>query len=473
MTQPEDALRSSSTSNPKPPSFGGRIVRAILGRVPRLSRPALFYETFYNFGSGAFLSLFLLSLAALKSDTIFSPAGTKEHLMLVAAMFGGSSMLSPLVTYAGRKIPMKLLVVFPNLLVAALLLNTILWRNATVFAVTVGLAFLIRVFPRVAEMNMYRVLYPNTHRGRAVGWLRGVAAVAGLVTAVLGTLWFSRMPQYYWAVYCAVAVAMVASTTAYWMIPVSNRTILRPTQKSVAPHRAFWQGIRILCSDTRFVRYQLGFWLAGFANHMSHAYIAESLKTDAQASSTAIFWIVAILPATFMAASSPVWGRFLDRVNPMTGRALFNSLQFVAYGCHFYGGWTAQVWPFVVGSIIHAIGNGGGTINWLTGSLYFAKPEQVPLYTSVHVGLTGVRGMIAPIVGVALYGSSLTIFGVVLPGLGLGPFIFFISALLSLSGSCFMIYLSRHDEGPAELVQPADEKKLKRPNKEVVVEQAS
>ena len=101
-------------------SFG--IVRAILGRVPRLSRPALFYETFYNLGAGAFVSLFLLSLATLKSDTIFSPAGTKEHLMLVAAMFGGSSIFSPLVSYMGRKIPMKVLVVLPNFIVAVLLL---------------------------------------------------------------------------------------------------------------------------------------------------------------------------------------------------------------------------------------------------------------------------------------------------------------------------------------------------------------
>ena len=70
--------------------------RAALNRVPPRCRPALFHETFYNVGSGAFVAMFGLSLAALKSDQIFVPGGTKEHLMFVAAMFGGSSLLSPL-----------------------------------------------------------------------------------------------------------------------------------------------------------------------------------------------------------------------------------------------------------------------------------------------------------------------------------------------------------------------------------------
>ena len=52
--------------------------------MPSSCRPALFYETFYNIGSGAFVALFGLALATLKSE-VFTPGGTKEHLMFVAA----------------------------------------------------------------------------------------------------------------------------------------------------------------------------------------------------------------------------------------------------------------------------------------------------------------------------------------------------------------------------------------------------
>ncbi len=423
--------------------------RAALDRMPARCRPAMFFETFYNVGSGAFLALFGLSLAALKSDVIFSPSGTKEHLMFVAAMFGGSSLLSPLVGYLGKRVPMRLLIIYPNLITAVLLLATGFISGATFFTIIVGLAFVIRVFPRVGEMNMFRILYPATHRGAAVGWVKAVAAVSGLIATVLGTLWFLWWPsRYYWA-YWVVGIVLAISASAYARIPVRKKNEFADEQAS-PPHHAFANGFRSFLADRRFVLYQVGFWFAGFANHMSHAYLAESLKENVGASDGKVFWIVAVIPVVLMAGSAPIWGRLLDRINPMSGRALFNSIQCVAYSCHCYGGLSGQVWPFMLGSIIHAIGNGGGTINWLTGSLYFAKQEQVSLYNSIHVGLTGLRGLIAPIVGALLFGTSLNLGPLHIPGLGLGPVLFGLSAGLSLCGTCFMLWMTRNYAGPAE-----------------------
>ena len=413
------------------------LVDAALRRVPARCRPALFFETFYNIGAGAFIALFLLSLAALKSDHVFSPKGSKEHLMFVAAMFGGSSILSPLVGYLARIVPMRLLMIFPNLLVAVLLFATGVWKSATVFALIVGLAFVIRVFPRVGEMNMYRELYPPSHRGAAVGWLKAVAGVSGLTVTMVGSLWFMFQPDWYFLVYWCVGIGLAMSAVAYAQIPIRKNNVFTGKELE-APLRAFSAGVRSFLSDRRFVLYQIGFWFAGFANHMSMAYVAESLKEDVHVGDTAIFMIVAVVPVFLMAASAPIWGRYLDNVNPMTGRAVFNSLQCVAYAMHWYGGFTRQMWPFIVGSVIHAISNGGGTINWLTGSLYFAKPENVSLYNSLHVGLTGIRGMTAPILGVYIYGSSLQLGSVTIRGLGMGPTLFAISSVLSLCGAGFM-----------------------------------
>ncbi len=429
------------------------LLKAALDRVPARCRPALFYETFYNLGSGAFISLLGLSLAALKADEIFSPGGTKEHLMFIAAMFGGSSLLSPLVGYIGKRVPMRSLIIYPNLITALLLFATGMIKTATFFAVVVGIAFVIRVFPRVAEMNMFRVLYPPTHRSAAVGWVKAVAAIAALVTTVVGTMWFVWQPSlYYWA-YAAVGVTLALSAFSYARIPV-HRTNQFEDRNVAAPHRAFTAGVKVFLSDRRFILYQIGFWFAGFANHMSHAYVAESLKEDVGASDGVVFWLVAVTPAVLMACSAPMWGRFLDRVNPMLGRSVFNSLQCVAYAFHCYGGLSRQIWPFAVGSIIHAISNGGGTINWLTGSMYFAKQENVSLYNSIHVGLTGLRGMLAPMIGVWIYGASVVLGPLQIPGLALGPGLFALSSGLSLCGAVYMIWMSTWDSGPAEEVAP-------------------
>ena len=443
--------------------------------MPARCRPALYLETFYNVGAGAFISLFLLSGVVLK--TVID--GSAGHLALLAAMFGGSSLLSPLVSYCGRSIPMRTLVVVPNFIVALLLVATISsYGGATFFAAVVGGAFIFRVFPRVSEMNMYRVLYPATHRGAAVGWIKAVSAIAALSVTVMGYWWFSFQPAYYWVPYWLVAALLVGSALCYARIPISRNNVFARAEQ-VAPHRAFWEGVRIFLSDRRFVMYQIGFSFAGFANHMAMIYVAQVLKEDvlefrsleqlvpgALRNLILVSWgldretvvtmivgfIFAVLPVFLMMTSAPFWGRFLDRINPMSARALFNSFQTVAYGLHAYGGLTLQVWPILLGAAIHAISNGGGTINWLTGSLYFARSEHTSLYNAVHVGLTGVRGMIAPIFGWYLYLDEIDLFGgaVRFKGAGLGAGMFWVAMGLSLLGAVFMFWQGLTDPGRRE-----------------------
>jgi hypothetical protein len=128
----------------------------------------------------------------------------------------------------------------------------------------------------------------------------------------------------------------------------------------------------------------------------------------------------------------------------MYARSVFNAFQCVAYGIYGYGGVTMQVWPFLVGAILQAIGNGGGQINWLTGSLYFAPRDKISLYNAIHVGLTGFRGLVAPAVGLWLYQSS---------GMNMKGSIFFVAAGLSLIGAAYMLVQGILDPGPRQAIE--------------------
>lgn len=445
-------------------------------RVPARYRPTLYLETAYNLGTGAFICLFLLSQVVLK--TVID--GRAWHLSLLAAFFGGSSLLSPLVSYLGRRVPMKSLVVAPNLLVAALLLATVLpVGGATLFTFIVGGAFVVRVFPRVAEMNMYRVNYPATHRGSAVSWTKAVSAIAAVSVTLAGYWWFSFQPRLYWLLYWLVAALLVGSTLSYARIPVSRRNIFAREER-LAPHRAFWQGARLFVSDRRFLLFQFGFALAGFANHMALVYVAQVLTVEvlqprptgellpgwlhaltfetlgvgrATAITMLVGWTVALMPVLLMMVSALLWGPFLDRVNPMLARSVFNTFQTAAFALHAYGGMTLQIWPFVLGSALHAIGNGGGTINWLTGSLYFAEKDRISLYNAVHVCLTGLRGLIAPLFGLFLYSAGTIALPLSLGTLeagGLGSDLFWLAAGLSAAGAAVMLVQGLTDPGPRE-----------------------
>ena len=436
----------------------------IRDRVPIRYRPALFFETLYNAGAGAFIALMLLSTVVLK--TVLD--GSAAHLALLGAIVGGSSLLSPLVSYCGRRISMRSLVWIPNLIVAGILLCTAApFGGATFFTLVVGLAFVIRAFPRVAEMNMFRVNYPPTHRGAAVGWVKAVASTSALAVTLFGWWWFSFYPGRYWLLYCLVAAMLAGAALCYARIPVARRNVFA-RDDGVAPHHAFRNGTKAFLSDRRFVLYQLGFAFGGFANHLCMVYIAQVLVDDVLAGMTTsalvpwplhdyvlstwqldratlitiiVGFVIAVLPMLVMTTSSPLWGRLLDRINPMLGRSIFNSIQVLAFACYAYGGMITQVWPFLVGAFIHAVGNGGGTINWLTGSMYLAATENISLYNSVHVGLTGIRALIAPLVGWYLLSPH---------GFGMGSGIFWISAVLSLIGAAMMLWQGLTDPGPRE-----------------------
>jgi len=45
----------------------------------------------------------------------------------------------------------------------------------------------------------------------------------------------------------------------------------------------------------------------------------------------------------------------------------------------------------------------GGTIAWNLGHLHFARPDDAEAYMGIHVSLTGLRGLIMPAIGMALW----------------------------------------------------------------------
>lgn len=443
----ESPSRTSGSLLARLPGF-----RQALERMPPRNRPALFYESLANYGTGAFLTMFAITLVVLQ--TILH--AELWCLALLATMFFGSSLISPLVTWVGRRVPMRLLVIIPNALVAGLLLLTLLPQSGPLLlTLVVGSSFLIRAFPRVAEMNMFRVLYPVTHRSTAIGWTRAVSAISGLSITLLSWWWFSAYPQHYEWLYCLVAALMLFASVCYSRIPVSRRNMFARNDP-ISPWRAFRSGFSAFVADRRFMQYQLGFAIAGIANHMALMLIPKVLDDRVQASPATVGFITAVFPTMMIIGSSPLWGRFLDRRNPMVGRCIFNMLQCGAFVFYAIGGLTMQTWPFFLGTALHGISNGGGMINWLTGSMYFARQDQVPLYNGIHVCLTGVRGFIGPAVGYLLFIGPTSVGGETITGMGLGPWVFAVSAVLSLAGGMFMLYLHATDTGPREVIaQPA------------------
>jgi hypothetical protein len=67
-----------------------------------------------------------------------------------------------------------------------------------------------------------------------------------------------------------------------------------------------------------------------------------------------------------------------------------------------------MVLPIAVGlfalyAMFAGTGQGGGTLAWNIGHLHFARTHEAEVYMGVHVSLTGLRGMFAPLLGTILW----------------------------------------------------------------------
>ena len=420
----------------------------VLERFPESSRRPLLCDAAYNVGNGAYYSFNLLVPVVL--ETILN--GTVMHLAVFWAVAHGSSVLSPLVGFAARFVPMKLLIVVPNVITVTCLLgvafNPTTLESATWFTIVMAAAFVVRVFPRTGEMNMYRVLYPTTHRGAAVGVLKAIMAVSALLVTAAGYLWFNYQESQYWVLFLAVAMLLLIGSLFYGAIPVRSQDSMLVTGTG-SPLVAFGTGLKVFLTDRRFLLYQIGFSFAGTANHMVFWMVPNLCTKYLGLSDENTRFISALIPALLVTFSAPFWGRYLDRVNPMLGRATFNVLQGIAFVLFAVGGLSGTIWLVVVGSVLHGVSAGGSAVNWLTGSLYFAGRDRVSLYNAVHVGLTGVRGFLAPLVGLMLYTVGPLGWGN-LTGLSLGPHVFWGASGLSFLGAVTMFWQGITDPGPRD-----------------------
>lgn len=421
----------------------------MLRSFPSRYRPAICLESVYNFGLGPYVALTALSTVVIKSIL----EGNEKHLAMIGAVAGGSSLLSPVVTWLERYISNKKLVVVPCLVMTLLLWMTPLTQNsATMFVALMSSLYLLQAAPRVAEMNMFQYVYPVTHRSLAVGWLKSIAGVCALVITLLGYLWFSRFPAYYWVIFCAVGFLLLLAALAYAFIPVRYPK-RRISTEGATIWSDLWHNLGIIRKDWRFVWFQTGFAVAGFANHMSLIFVAEILQEKVLAEGTTVatlteffssygggFFditerkvhvmvvglIVAVIPSVLEFTTAPLWGRWMTDKTPSESRLVVVLMQFVAFVCFAIGGITLNLVWFLIGISICAIAVAGGLINWLTGSLYYAPKEYVSLYNSTNLTLTGIRGLIAPLVGGYLLAKE---------GLHLQHNIFWVGAVLLLVAS--------------------------------------
>lgn len=207
------------------------------------------------------------------------------------------------------------------------------------------------------------------------------------------------------------------------------------------------RSIEVLKKNKEFAVFQRNFFIYGIAFMILLPAIPKYLVENLRMDYSQTFLAKGIISQIGILLLAPLAGRFFDKKNP----ALFTSLSFLLLSLYplilmissFFIGSSSVNYIVYLAFFVFGIAMSGIVITWSISSICFAGDEDVSMYQSVHVSLTGLRGLFAPFLGL-----------LILKTLGIRA-VFVLAFLLFV----FASYLS------FKLYMKMDDKKWKIPNR--------
>lgn len=267
------------------------------------------------------------------------------------------------------------------------------------------------IFPTINLLLKTNYEHPN------FGELYGYATSANKVLMLVSTLLFGILLDVdnfaFTYVYPGLALLSISSLFLLSNIEYKekdDRPVKEPFFKAI--RQSSMRMINILRFNRPYLHFEIGFMLYGFAFMSTVAVItifyerALHLNYSSVGFYKNVYNIIAILLL-------PLFGRVIGKIDPRRF-AIFTFSSFLLY--FFFTGLTEylpfnvqwlgiSIYPLLVVAVLfNGIFAATMALLWYIGSSYFCRKEEAADYQSVHLSLTGIRAIFAPLLGVFFYG---------------------------------------------------------------------
>lgn len=307
------------------------------------------------------------------------------------------------------------------------------WFVVQIAAAQVLLAGVVTVRSAVWKLN-----YPRSHRGQITARIQRVRSIGSIVALLASGVALDQSAESYRFIFPIAALGGLVGTWISTRIRVRGDRHHRPLRaESDLSDRAKWiepfsltallspghvlsQMVGVLRRDRRFLLYCVAQSMTGISNLLTMSVGVAVVTRSLDPGDEWGFWIstslVSALPNLAMMGSINRWGGLFDKLGVLRFRVI-NVLCWGAGLLFGLCGTFAVEYAMLFGSIAfplallmfafrglaNGLGQGGGALAWNLGHLDFAKPDEAELYMGIHVSLTGLRGLIAPLVGIWLW----------------------------------------------------------------------
>lgn len=267
--------------------------------------------------------------------------------------------------------------------------------------------------------------YARHQRARATSQLQMInAVVTVLISSAIGPLldiYPNSLAWIYWAGALLGCLGLLFFTQVRVQGEARQRVRERQERRNPSLALSFMQ---ILKTDRLFRWYQLNMFGAGFSNMLIEAPLIFIITRQMEASYTVSIMLTMVIPFAISLLSMPLWATYLDRVHVAQFRSRQSVLWILAQLLTMFGAMIESITWLVIARVVMGIARGGGSLAWSLGHNDFARQDQLSAYMGLHVTLTGLRGAIAPFLGIALYAgwTDSNWLGLAWGGMGVGVF---------------------------------------------------
>ncbi len=238
--------------------------------------------------------------------------------------------------------------------------------------------------------QIYQDNYPAARRGRLFSRTFIIRIATAVVFSWAAGEFLSRWLEWFRVL---LALFAVCFATGGWCVA---RIPSRPLSNDGGSHPL--RAMRFAREDALFRRTLISWMILGFANLMMLPLRVEYLANSAHGlvlSVLAVTIYSEVLPNIARLCLSPVWGWLFDHMNFFALRAILNLGFTIGIVAFFVGNSTTGL---VIGAVVYGMSRAGGDVAWSLWVTKLAPPDRVADYMSVHTCLTGVRGVLAPVV---------------------------------------------------------------------------
>ncbi|MDD2331894.1 MAG: MFS transporter [Candidatus Cloacimonetes bacterium] len=290
-------------------------------------------------------------------------------------------------------------------LVYAIWLSTM---NEYLVVLTLMYAFNSLLVP--AQNTIYQKNIDLTRRAKVYGITISVGMAVSIGVSFLAGRLLDLNESYFRWLLAGTGICGFISTTLLYKIriqdgePCAEREPAALKDQILDPVRRM---LKVLKENKDFAKFERSFSIYGMGFIVMTPIIPIYLVNYLKLSYTANFLAKGILSQVGMLLLSPYLGRLHDRYHPFrfisiafATLVLFPAL-IILSSMFMQISYLAVALVFIA-YLMYGIAMSAVNIAWNMGSIYFAGKEDAAMYQSVHVTMTGIRGLIAPVLGFVL-----------------------------------------------------------------------